>query len=167
MSGTIILPELYEIVFSQPKAVTIRCFDRRFRKAFNRFIREVLGLDPEDFWPLKPPGGAALLGMSSQMQSDFKVLTDQIQLAIDHSKIQHIILFAHEDCRKMDGFCNRTKDPHFERRCLISGIRLMERKYPQIEVSGFYARFTEDRQHIVFEVIKASALQRQGQFAPT
>lgn len=155
------MTKFYDAVESNPFVIIVRCPDRRFRWAHRRFIEEELGLNPEDFWPLKPAGGAAALAMPTQMSDTFTSLIAEIELFVKHSIIRHMVLMTHEDCRRMDGLIDRSQSgPHPERQCLTAGIRLLERKFPKIEISAYYARFNEDRTKIYFEAVKASSLQK-------
>lgn len=151
----------YPVNHLQAKAIVVRCPDRRFRIAHREFIKEELGLNGEDFWPLKPAGGVAALARSTQMPSRFAALIEDIELFVGHSPIHHIVLINHEDCRKYDSILDRRQSaPHPERDDLFSAVRLLSRKYPHIEISAYFARFTdESHTEIFFEAVIASTLQ--------
>lgn len=161
------MERVYEAVNATPKAIVIRCFDRRFRKAHKGFIRDELKLRGEDFWPIKRAGGIAALARPRQMKADFASLTSEIEFLVAHSPtVQHIILINHQDCKRYDKLVEREpkKDP--EREDLDLAIRLLERKYPKLEISAYYARFVDaDRSLITFDAVKESVLRMEMQVA--
>ena len=159
------MTKFYRAVKADPKAIIVRCFDRRFRGAHAEFIKEELSLSPEDFWPIKVAGGAGAISRQRQMPAEFETLTSHIDLSVSHSKICHIILINHQDCRRYDSIVDRKNSPQEpEKQDLYKAIRLLSRKYPSVEISAYYAKFAdEDQTMIFFEPVKASSLQKIDQ----
>lgn len=156
--------ELYDIVESDPIAIVVRCPDRRFREAHKGVITGRLGLKPEDYEPLKPAGGATILALSEILPAPFKALIDDIAMFVEgHPSIRHIILIAHEDCKKVGKHLPPSRrEQHAERRLLVMALRLMEHTYPDLDIGAYYAHFVETPQgrKIRVETVKASALQK-------
>lgn len=154
----------YDVVDANPIAIVVRCVDRRFRKAHKEFIAGELGLQGEDFWPVKPPGGAGALARPSQMDAEFRSINADIEFFVQHSDIKYIILINHQDCRRYDKLVDRTACEHPERQDLIVAHKLLSRKYQKIEISAYFARFTDETcSRIFFEVIHASSLHKAAQ----
>lgn len=137
-------------------AIIVRCFDRRFRIAHSRLITEDLCLKPGTYWPPKSAGGVAPLARSTQMRAKFYALMDDIETAMRHSpNLRHIILIGHQDCRKYDVLVDRkTCGPDPEKRDVGKAMRMLARKYPKLEISGYFAFFADlSHKHIRFEAI--------------
>jgi hypothetical protein len=144
--------EVYPVNMEKARAVVIRCSDRRFRVAHERFIKRYLKLEGKDFWPFKPLGGAAALARPTQMAARFAVVMEDIELAVSRSPIEEIILINHEDCRRYDPFRNGVLHP--ERQDLFAAAKLLARKFRSLKISAYFARFTEESDpQIVFEEV--------------
>ena len=155
--------KLYEVVVTVAKAIIIRCPDRRFRRAHKLFITEDLGLAGEDFWPIKMAGGAGILARPDEMPHDFACLSGQIATFCAHDPIRYIVLLGHEDCRRYDKIRSAAGNSP-EREDLYRAIDLVSGEYPNVEVSAYYATFSDQfRTHVFFDPIKECSLMKSLQ----
>jgi hypothetical protein len=146
----------------EPTAIIIRCYDRRFRVAHNGFIKEVLKLDGNDFWPIKGAGGAGPLARPDEMAFDHGKLVQDLATAMS-PKIRHVVLFTHEDCHRYKEI-RETFGDYPEARDAAKAADFVAAKYPRIEVAAIYAHFTNDTpRQIRFKVVRESSLINQDE----
>lgn len=141
----------------EPRAIVVRCSDRRFRNAHNGFIETVLGLTGDNYWPIKIAGGAGPLARPDQMTVDYGKLIHDLYKFMSPS-IKHIVLITHEDCRQYDAI-RSTAGKNPELQDVIVASEFIATKYSEVEVAAVYGYFTQDQpRKIGFKVLRESSL---------
>ena len=145
----------------KPEAIVVYCSDPRFQTAFERFVRDDLGLPVGRHIAIVVGGGAALLGHPETLPRDFRFLRERI----DHYRkkafpsVRRLILINHENCRfyqslkeKGLGFV-RTQDMLEDRpqEDLAAVAEALAKWYTDLTltVELYYARFANAEQTTV------------------
>jgi len=139
------------------KALTDRCLDRRFRIGHRKFIKNELGLAPENIVPIKRAGGAGPLRRKKKgWKSIPKDLREQAELFVKHHpEIKFIILINHEDCRRFDKLRKMGKKK-CEIRHLKRAVKIFAKRFPDKKILGYFGRFTKSRKRVYFELVAKS-----------
>jgi hypothetical protein len=111
---------------------------------------------------MKPGGGPLPLARPDLLPDEFAAMKAQIEFIRRHHPIKRIVLFSHQFCKRYTEFFNReTCAPDIERADLLVAVRRLKEMYPDLEILGFFGRFTPNRKRVYFEDVSQEAFAQE------
>ena len=77
--------------------LVIHCSDPKWRKAFEKFLEEELGLN--HYALIAIPGSVSSVSVEMTLPKRLKVLKDYMEFMIEHGKPPRLVIINHEGCR--------------------------------------------------------------------
>lgn len=126
------------LVHYSADAFVVRCLDSRFWRVARRFIKK-LGLKHVD--PAFPAGGSKVFSTPFDKHETRHYL-GQIEKSIRLHHTKRVMLFSHHDCGAYGGFSrfkdNADKELAFHRSEHRKAIKVIERRFPDLEVETYF-----------------------------
>lgn len=99
MKNTYVIHQATEATHYTADAFIVRCFDDRFRGAFEAFVhaRKFYHIDPESV------AGGAKIFASPENESDREFMFRELEKSVLLHHTKHVILFSHHDCGAYGG----------------------------------------------------------------
>jgi hypothetical protein len=148
-----------------PEALVIHCSDPRYQKAFREFTTRELGLEDGHYIPLIVPGSVASLCVGTFLPKNLKIMKEQIELLLQHSSTERIVLINHEGCRAYGAIAEKLEHlitttvsaKQVDDLKFAAGlIRQIAHRYGgHIQVEMYMARVRKEDGEVVFERVHA------------
>ena len=78
-------------------AVVIHCSDPKWRKIFEKFLEEELGLN--HYALIAIPGSVSSVSVEMVLPKRLKVLKDYMEFMVEHGKPPRLVIINHDGCR--------------------------------------------------------------------
>lgn len=122
-------------------AFIIRCFDDRFRKLFDAFIKK-LGIRNADFESVA--GGAKIFSLPEK-EGDRDFMLRELKKSIRLHHTRKILFFTHTDCGAYGGMIkfNHDKDKeilfHINEHSIA--VKIIRKYFPEIDIESYFMDF--------------------------
>ncbi|MFA6098282.1 MAG: hypothetical protein WCV50_01435 [Patescibacteria group bacterium] len=91
------MDRVFQLDDTPSEALAVYCGDPRFRKAFESFIKEVLGIN--NYTRIGKAGGVHAFGGDPSSWDQLRELKEEIRFFIMEGGLKRVILFGHDDCQ--------------------------------------------------------------------
>lgn len=123
------------------QAFIVRCFDDRFRPAFEKFLK-AQKITHADF---ESVAGGAKIFSSPEHAEDRDFMMRELEKSIKLHHTRQIMLFTHQDCGAYGGMArfdeDKEKEEVFHRKELAAAREYLQRRFPDLSIASYFMDF--------------------------
>jgi len=126
--------------------LVIHCSDPKWRKAFEKFLEEELGLN--HYALIAIPGSVSSVSVEMTLPKRLKVLKDYMKFMVEHGKPPRLVIINHDGCRmykNLERFFRRTAE-HQQMEDLTTAASLFKKLFPSLaDIQIYIAKIDRTR----------------------
>lgn len=126
--------------------LVIHCSDPKWRKTFEKFLEEELGL--KHYALIAIPGSVSSVSVEMALPKRLKVLKDYMEFMVEHGKPPRLVIINHDGCRmykKLERFFRHPAEQQ-QMEDLAKAAGLFKRLFPAlIDIQIYMARVDRTR----------------------
>ena len=139
--------------------LVIHCSDPKWRKAFEKFLEEEIGLN--HYALIAIPGSVSSISVEMSLPKRLKVLKDYMEFMVEHGKTLRLVIINHDGCRmykKLESLFRNTIEQQ-QTEDLAKAVVLFKKLFPSlIDIQIYMAKVDQTRttDPVYFEKIAAT-----------